>query len=887
MGWRWMSAVVAVAVIVMSCDAVVGEESRKELEPLSVSLGDRAFSRQHGVGQNWEESSSAEEPQMNYDYFVQPTPKITHQLPPAGRRTFISGVSHSDSYLADTSRRVSGTTDKNLHTRKDEVLQHTKTHPSHSQASTELNQEEQVWPNEDPFSVFYDSMFPEMESVIPEEETHTKNIPRIPPKATQESTSIPTGPDSRTEASADSTPTVLLSETQLTTMAPASLSSSSMQSTRSSPMPSLLNTSFGSTKFEKLITRMSSVLEKFGLSKSFTKKVFKEEEKFLNSLIHMKPLNDKLNFISHHKLSAVTSKLSLSPLLSKFGIEGIFEKITSKLNLTDVVSKLGLPDKAFKMNLTDLVSKFDIDEVAYIVDLVEAASNLNFKDLASKMNTGHVNGARLQQVQISLSHLLEYIMSLESVQHATKVLGINETTVNGVLDRVEASARQVVDDGNGGKLLLLPLFDTVSLNVVQSLGFTILLFFLLLSAYSYVSLKTGTIARDGSESPYVPSMPRPSELDLDSNPHWRAAVDAAEAVDLPWKNNRHLAQDQEERDTVAHSRPIPVPDPGALRRLGHHPSGHVRTHPQQTNTHRGPLVVPVNFRSDHHIKHYPVSNQQASHSQPAPIRPHPAPHHPAPHHHVPHHTGPEHSAPQHPVPHHKVPHHPVPHHSPPQLSVPHRSAPQHPAPHHHTPHHSVPHNHVPHHLLPRQPFIQQPVQPLKPYVEPPPFQPLPSAQPYEPDHYDKHRHFASYEDDDQYEGQDKDVREHFHDKKYQWNHGPHPKPASVGTPDWHSNPTTTPTDAVKLHTHHHSSSHTFNWQPQRTNQHPSSFTTTFRPSTAFASTPMPTPPSTVHVRPTSKYAKRVTSSLSDKKGVKTRKTNITNGKLHLEEPSAA
>lgn len=57
------------------------------------------------------------------------------------------------------------------------------------------------------------------------------------------------------------------------------------------------------------------------------------------------------------------------------------------------------------------------------------------------------------------------------------------------------------DDGNGGKLLLLPLFDTVSLNVVQTLGFTVLLFFLLLSAYSYVSLNKGVIARDGSERP--------------------------------------------------------------------------------------------------------------------------------------------------------------------------------------------------------------------------------------------------------------------------------------------------------------------------------------------------------------------------------------------------
>ncbi|XP_045109896.1 LOW QUALITY PROTEIN: uncharacterized protein LOC123503850 [Portunus trituberculatus] len=855
MGWRWMSTVAAAAVIVMSCDAVIAKKSHRELESLRVSLGDAVFSRQHGVGQNWEESSSAEEPQINYDYFVQPTPDTTRPLPIAGRRTFNPRISDIDSPLADTSIRDSDTTDKNLGARKEEILQYTKTNPSHTQASTELYQEDQVWPNEDPFSVFYDSMFPEMESVIPEEETR-KNIPIISPKATQKSTSTTNDPDSTIEASADTTPTTLLGETQLPTTAPVLLSSSSMQSTPSSHIPSLLNTSFDSTRFEKLITRMSLVLEKFGLSKSFTKKIFKEEEKFLNNLIHLKPLNDKLNFISHHKLSAVTSKLSLSPLLSKFGVEEIFGKITSKLNLTDVVSKLGLPDKAFKMNLTDLVSKFDIDDVDYIVDLVEAASNLNLKDLASKMNIGHVNGARLQQVQVSLSHLLEYIMSLESVKHATKELGINETTVNGVLDRVEASARQVVDDGNGGKLLLLPLFDTVSLNVVQSLGFTVLIFFLLLSAYSYISLKPVTIARDGSERPPGSLIPRPSELNPDINPHWRTALDAAEAVDSPWEHERHHHQEQGQRETVATGRPIPVPDPAALHRLGHHASSHLRTRPQQTNPHRGPLIVPVNFRSDHHIKHFPVSTQQTGHSQPVPVRPHSALHH-------------------------HVSHHPVPHHSPstfystplcpatfcpttfcpttfcPSTFCPTTSCTTTPRP---TPSTSSPDFHGT----------------TKAIIEPPPFNPLPNVQPYEPDHYDKHRHFASYEDDDQYEDQDKDVRGNFHNS-FQWSHGPHTKPDSPRTPDWHSNPTTTPADPVKFHTHHHSSSHTHNWQPQRTSQHSPSFTTTVRPISAFTSTSTPTSPSTVHLRPTSKYAKSVTSSLSEKKEVKTRKTNITNG----------
>lgn len=47
------------------------------------------------------------------------------------------------------------------------------------------------------------------------------------------------------------------------------------------------------------------------------------------------------------------------------------------------------------------------------------------------------------------------------------------------------------DEDVGGKLVYLPFLDTISLDVVQSLGFTVLLVFLLLSAYSFVALNTG------------------------------------------------------------------------------------------------------------------------------------------------------------------------------------------------------------------------------------------------------------------------------------------------------------------------------------------------------------------------------------------------------------
>ena len=285
-------------------------------------------------------------------------------------------------------------------------------------------------------------MFPEMESVILEEEIYTKNIPTVSPTPVKQRTPSPTKPIFPVQASAQSSSVTSFMNLQLPTMAPEQLSSS-MLNTLSSPAPSLLNTSFDYKEFEKLIMRMSLVLEKFGLPKSFTKKVFKEEEKFLSSLIHVKSLRDKLNTISHHKLSSVTSKLNISHLLSKFGLKNALKNITSKLDLKDVALKMGVPDMAFKLNLTDLISKLDIDNIAYIVDLVEAASNLSLKDVTSKMNIGHLNSTRLQQITVTLSHILAHITQLESVQHATKMLGINGTFMDGVLDSMKSSARYV------------------------------------------------------------------------------------------------------------------------------------------------------------------------------------------------------------------------------------------------------------------------------------------------------------------------------------------------------------------------------------------------------------------------------------------------------------
>lgn len=439
------AAAVVAAVIMMSYGAgAVAEEPRKDtslqLEPLGVNLRGRTFSSQKGAGQHWEDTSFADEPQMNYDYFVQPILETTHQLPPVVEQTFTSGEIDNDSHLGHASKRVTGINDKNLDVRKQGALQHGKAYSLYKQSSTELYQEEQTWPNKDPFSVFYDSMFPEMESVIPEEETYSKNIPVVPTKPASESTSSPTKSVSLHQAAADSSPSTPFTEVQSPTVEPVTLSSLTLLNTVSSTVPSPMNMSFDYSKFDKLITRMSLVLEKFGLSKSLTKRIFREEEEFLDSLMNVKSLREKINTISHLKLSAVTSKLNLSHLFSKFG----FKDMASKLDISDVASKLGLSDMVFRMNLTDLVSKFDMDDIAYIVDLVEAASNLSLKDVASKMSIGHSNAARLLQMAVNQSRILAQIIDLESVHRAANMLGINETFMDGVFNRVETSARYVL-----------------------------------------------------------------------------------------------------------------------------------------------------------------------------------------------------------------------------------------------------------------------------------------------------------------------------------------------------------------------------------------------------------------------------------------------------------
>ena len=286
----------------------------------------------------------------------------------------------------------------------------------------------------------------------------------------------------------------------------------------------------------------------------------------------------------------------------------------------------------------------------------------------------------------------------------------------------------------------------------------------------------------------------PPEWDPYTNQDWNAAVDATEAFDLPWKHDHDHKENQGHRDPVISTRPMPVPNPGILHKVGHQLSSQLKTHLQHTKTHRGPLIVPVvNFHGDHHTNPHLVNNHHASDLQPAVEKPL---------------------------------------------------------------------HHFSHLRPPHQPFLQHPV-------------PLFA----ETDHYDKHRHLASYEDDYQYEGIDEHVRNYFLNNNNQRHHGSHSDAESPRTPEihWYSNPTSRPTDTGDFNTYNQAPSLWTTWQSRRSTSQSSSYPTTTQPSTTINSVPDHTSLPNSRTRPTSKYAQRITPSHPNKKGLKTRRTNFTSG----------
>lgn len=415
---------------------------------------------------------------MNYDYFIQPIPKTRPSIPLTMRqrtapsdfslRGSIGGGSdttdkgfstrrtqstplerqnYENVNVRDSTRRVSGANDDFIARRIQNAQNQER--QNYEASITSSNPKPAQWEDQDPFSVFYDSMFPEMESVIPEEETYSKNSASNSPSALVKTT--PAGDIttvSPVSASSVRSPAPVLSDARRPTSArpdsstittTAKTQPLSYSNSLASPEDPETESATAAMELDKLTTRMSAVLEKFGLSKAFTKKVFEEEIKFLESMMRVKPLREKLDAISHLHLNAVAPNIDLSYLFSKFGLKDV----GSKIDLGLLASKLRLPDILAKLNLTNIVGKFDIEDVARIVDLVEAAPNVSLKHVAERVseNFGHSKAARILKKAVSQARRLSHIVDPESLHRAAETLGLSEDHLEEVFEKVEASAR--------------------------------------------------------------------------------------------------------------------------------------------------------------------------------------------------------------------------------------------------------------------------------------------------------------------------------------------------------------------------------------------------------------------------------------------------------------
>lgn len=488
MGWRRSLALtLAVVATLASCSGARAEEqARRDTNhrpgPTRTNLFAGARSGHQQSHEYPDPGFEEDDTEMNYDYFIQPIPKTRPAIPLTMRQR----TAPSDSNLRGSVGGGSDTTDKGFSTRRTQStpLERRNYENENVRESTRRvsganddfsvrriqnaqNQESQTyeapitasnpkpaqWEDQDPFSVFYDSMFPEMESVIPEEETYSKNSasnsPSAPVKTTPAGDITTVSPVSAVSAASSvRSPAPLLPDARRPSSARPD--SSTITTTAKTQPPSYSNSiaspedpemesATAAMELDKLTTRMSAVLEKFGLSKAFTKRVFEEEVKFLESMMHVKPLREKLDAISHLHLNAVAPNIDLSYLLSKFGLKDV----GSKIDLGLLASKLRLPDILAKLNLTNIVAKFDIEDVARIVDLVEAAPNVSLKHVAERVseNFGHSKAAKILKKAVSQARRLSHIVDPESLHRAAETLGLPEDRLEEVFQKVEASAR--------------------------------------------------------------------------------------------------------------------------------------------------------------------------------------------------------------------------------------------------------------------------------------------------------------------------------------------------------------------------------------------------------------------------------------------------------------
>ncbi|XP_042212738.1 uncharacterized protein LOC121859841 isoform X2 [Homarus americanus] len=455
---------------------VTARESRKEANLLDESYAHNLDHMQQQQGQHDAGESNIV---MDYDYFMHGLRQVgalpysdldrVHSRPESNtpRNPYLSqdniaaapDMPHYDDYFS--------------YNYKQDEEKHGSSYPSEGDSVSydSTGHQEQTFINHDPFSVFYDSMFPKMDSIIPVEETKTisENMSRRPPSTTV-------------------TPRPSLPPTVLTPTRPTQAPSVIHSRPQPSPSPAdLAGNSLNTTRLTHLKAMMPTLLEKFGLPKSLGDQLFRDDAALLNTLVHI--IQDE----------NVREAMSMVPQLDLTS----FPKMLSSLDPTRVVKLL---------RGTDL---------SKVMDLV-------------------------------------------------KSLGIDTSYITGVFNRGGAAAQHGNQESDGdGKFIFLPLLDTDSVNNVQSLGFVIILFFLLTTAFAY--LENDIFETDGLGT-YVESESQHLNQEMmgwgDTRHHLLPAVEAAETS----PDHRYTPSPDHHHELPYRAQPYPtLKVPGVSRRATSRP----------------------------------------------------------------------------------------------------------------------------------------------------------------------------------------------------------------------------------------------------------------------------------------------------------------------------
>lgn len=314
--------------VVWSVGNVTARESRKEANllpvPVGVNLLDGATTENHGHVQQSQEQHGVEDGDIviDYDYFMHGSRQEDDHDPYFGLDQ-VYQTPETSSSRSPYSAAPSGTDDvvfpdynyqdddhsyNNGQGKHDNIRDYRNKPNTPSHASLVHHQETED-PMHDPFSVFYDSLFPEMDSVIPIEETETiaENMPLgLPPTTTASAgTTVvhhvghpsPTTTPRHTSPPADHTPT----QPVVTTTHPFSLADS---------LP--------------LKAMMPAFLEKFGIPESLVNQLFQNESMLGRTLIQMtedETFREVMSIISELDLSSLD--LASLPLISKLDISSL------------------------------------------------------------------------------------------------------------------------------------------------------------------------------------------------------------------------------------------------------------------------------------------------------------------------------------------------------------------------------------------------------------------------------------------------------------------------------------------------------------------------------------------------------------------------------------